>query len=190
VRPLVPKIVYSVAASADGFIARADGGVDWLDARDAADYGMAEFLDGVSTIVWGRRTFDQAQTLGGLAPFGERRHVVVTHRPPTATDPRVSFTSEPVATVARRLRAAAAKDVWVMGGAEVAGALVDAGAVDEIVVHVIPVLLGDGVPLLSHAARNVDLSLLEAKAFPDGVVRLRYALRAAERPVMPPTKEN
>jgi dihydrofolate reductase len=173
------RLVYSVAASADGFIARSDGAIDWLEDRAAADYGMEEFVRGVDTVVWGRRTFDESLPRGGVEPFGPRlKHVVVTHRPPPAkTDPRVAFHRGPLPDLVRRLRSEPGKDVWVMGGASLAGALLDAGGVDEVVVHQIPVLLGAGIPLFAPAGRTVPLELVETRAFPDGVVRLHHRVR-------------
>jgi dihydrofolate reductase len=174
------RLVYYVAASADGFIARRDGSVDWLESRPAEDYGAEAFFASVDTIVWGRTTFEgYGMKPPGLEPFGRgTRHVVLSHRPPPeGADPRVEFTSEPPQRLAGRLRREARKDVWLMGGGASAAAFLDAGELDGLVVHVIPVLLGEGVPLFGPAARDVPLRLEEAKAFPDGVVRLRYRLK-------------
>jgi dihydrofolate reductase len=171
------KLVYYVAASADGFIARGDGSVDWLESRPAEDYGAEGFFRSVDTIVWGRTTFEgYGMKPPGLEPFGKgTRHIVLSHRPaPQGADPRVEFTSEPPKVLARRLRAAPGKDVWLMGGGASAAAFLDAGEVDEVVVHVIPVLLGTGIPLFGPAPRDVPLRLVESRAFPDGVVRLHY----------------
>lgn len=173
------KLTYYVAASADGFIARSDGSVDWLESRPAGDYGAEAFFGSVDTIVWGRTTFEgYGMKPPGLESFGKgTRHIVLSHRPPPAgADPRVEFTSEPPKALARRLRAAQGKGVWLMGGGASAAAFLDAGELDELFVHIIPVLLGTGIPLFGPAPRDVPLRLLETKAFPDGVVRLRYAI--------------
>jgi dihydrofolate reductase len=169
------RFVYYVAASADGFIARPDGAVDWLESRPAADYGFEGFLSSIDTVVWGRTTFDgYGVKPPGLDPFGPRRHVVLSSRPPPpGLDPRATFTSEPAAAVAARLRAQGGKDVWLMGGAALARSFLDAGAVDEVVVHVIPVLLGAGIPLFAPGA-EAPLRLRDTHAYADGVVRLRY----------------
>ncbi len=175
-RPNGRRLVYYVATSADSFIARSDGRVDWLEGRDPADYGFPAFLDSVDTIVWGRRTFDESQKRGGLDPFGPRmRHIVMTHRVPLASpDPRVEFTAAPAKEMARQLRARPGKDVWLMGGAKLAASFFTAGEVDELVVHVMPTLLGEGIPLSAPLGKDVQLALREARSFPDGVVRLRY----------------
>lgn len=174
------RFVYYCAVSADGFIARSDGSVDWLESRQAEDYGIEAFMETVDTILWGRTTFEgYGMKPPGLEPFGKGvRHIVLSHRPPPpGADPRVEFTAESPKAIARRLRAQAGKDVWLMGGAASAAAFLDAGAVDEVFVHVIPVLLGTGIPLFAPAPRDVQLELTGTKAFPDGVVRLVYSVR-------------
>ena len=179
------KLVYYCAVSADGFIAREDGSVDWLESRAAEDYGIEGFLAGIDTIVWGRTTFEgYGMKPPGLEPFGQgMRHVVLSHRsPPAGADPRAEFTAQPPAELAARLREGSGKGVWLMGGGASAAAFLDAGEVDELFVHVIPVLLGAGIPLFAAKPRDVALRLLESRAFPDGVVRLHYAVR---RPAVP-----
>ena len=177
--PTGRRFVYYCAVSLDGFIARKDGSVDWLEALKAEDYGIAEFLRGVDTIVWGRTTFEgYGMKPPGLEPFGQVRHLVLSHRPPPpGADPRAEFTAETPAALARRLRGQAGQDVWLMGGGVSAAGFLDAGALDEVYLHVIPVLLGDGIPLFAAKPREAWLDLQETKAFPDGVVRLRYAVR-------------
>ncbi|MHB8603739.1 MAG: dihydrofolate reductase family protein [Thermoplasmatota archaeon] len=171
------KIVYFLAASADGFIARRDGNIDWLEATARGEYGAARFFARIDTIVWGRRTFDESAARGGVEPFGAgTRHVVLTRKRRASADPRVEFSREAPAALVRRLRRRRGKDIWIMGGAKLAASFVDAGLVDEIVVHVVPILLGDGIPLLAPSRRDVALELREARRFPDGVVRLRYAV--------------
>jgi dihydrofolate reductase len=158
------RFVYYVAASADGFIARANGSVDWLDERPAAEYDFAEFTARVDTIVWGRKTYEQGLEKGGLAPFGDKvRHVVLSRRP--SADPL--FTTDGPRALADRLRAEPGRDVWIMGGAELAASFLDAGAL-------IPVLLGEGIPLFAPRERNAPLRLVDSHAYKDGVLRLRY----------------
>ena len=172
-------IVY-IATSADGYIARPDGGVEWLDRpRAAGDYGMSAFLKAIDTILWGRKTHDVALrfTGGKGVGFGSRvKNYVFSRRPPKSHTPDVEFVREPIKTFAKRLRATPGKDVWMMGGAGLIGTFLDAGEIDEIIVHVIPTIIGEGIPLIAPRHRRVPLRLLSVRRFPDGVVRLHYTV--------------
>ena len=174
------KIIVHVATSADGYIARPDGGVEWLDRpRPRGNYGMAEFFRSIDTILWGRKTYEVALRFTDGKGVGTGRRVknyVFSRRPPKTHTPDVEFVRESIGAFAKRLRATPGKDVWIMGGAGLTGSFLDAGQVDEIVVHVVPTIIGDGIPLVSRRHRLVPLRLKEIRRFPDGVVRLHYAV--------------
>lgn len=175
------KTIVYIAVSADYFIARPDGGIDWLNRpHPKGDYGMPAFFKSIDTILWGRKTFSQAMEMGlKLSVYGPGvKHYVFTrqsHESLAATlQPGVEFVSEPIKPFMQRLRAQPGKDIWVMGGGELNAALLDAGEIDEFSIHVIPVLIGEGIPLVAPRHRNVKLTLLSTKKFPDGVVHLNY----------------
>ena len=181
------KFVAYLATSADGYIARRDGSVDWLDRpRVKGDYGMPAFYRSIDTIVFGRKTYEvalgfQKEGIPGSAFDPKVSNIVFSRRPPRRPAPGVTFTAESPRAFARRLRATRGKNVWLMGGARLFGSFLDARVLDELVVHVIPVLIGDGIPLLSPRRRAVPLRLLSSRRFSDGVVRLRYAVGAPRR---------
>jgi dihydrofolate reductase len=176
------KIVVYIASSADGHIARSDGDVEWLSRRPRTiDYGMREFYPAIDTILWGRKTYDWAvdydskhgRTSGSFDP--KLAHYVFSQQPPPEEKPPgVEFVSEPVTPFARRLRANPGKHIWIMGGAGLIASFLDAGEIDEFDIHVIPVLIGEGIPLVARRRRDIALSLIESNAYPDGVVRIRY----------------
>jgi dihydrofolate reductase len=174
------KIIVSIATSADGFIARRDGSIDWLnDPRFKGDYGMSAFMKSVDTIVYGRKTFDLVMKLGGLAMFGAgTKHIMFSRKPRVARE-NVEFVRTPVADFARKLRKKQGKDIWLMGGGDIIGAFLEAGAIDEFVIHVIPVFIGEGVPLIKRRNLAVPLTLLSTRKYADGVVGHHYAV---ERP--------
>lgn len=187
--PRKRKIIALIATSADGYIARPDGSVDWLDRPTPEDgYGMAEFYKSIDTILWGRKTYEvalafQAQGIPGSAFDPRLKNYVFTRTlAPSAIVKPVELVSEPVTAFAERLRAADGKDIWMMGGAGLIGSFLDAGAIDEFLIHVIPVLIGEGIPLLAPRHRTVPLALIAAKQFADGVVGLHYTVenRAGE----------
>jgi dihydrofolate reductase len=178
------KIVASIATSADGFSARADGSVDWLECpRPKGNYGMGVFYQSIDTILWGRKTCDMAldfQKKGVAGSAFDRRvkNYVFTRGPlPTAAPAWVEFVNEPINAFTDCLREQKGKAIWVMGGAGIIAFFLDEGKIDEFRIHVIPKFIGKGIPLIAPARRTVPLKLISCTKFPDGVVKLHYAVR-------------
>jgi dihydrofolate reductase len=175
------KIIVYIATSADGYIARPDGDVEWLNRRPSTvDYGMRAFYSAIDTILWGRKTYDWVLNYykkrgkkGGMFDT-KLANYVFSRKPPKRKAPGVEFVSEPVKSFAQRLRATPGKHIWMMGGGELIASFLDAGEIDEFDIHVIPTLIGEGIPLVAPRYRDVPLRLLLARKYPDGVVRLRY----------------
>ena len=172
------KIIYYVAASMDGYIADADGGVDWLPEGDAEGYGYEEFYAGVDALVMGRRTYDQAVGFDQWL-FSSKPVYVFTSRPPDDNPHGVEFVSSTPDEFARSVATSYSGMVWLLGGANLAEQFRRAGLIDEYLVHVMPVILGRGVPLFGGDAPHTALNLIEARAYDDGVVMLHYRARAA-----------
>jgi dihydrofolate reductase len=177
------KIIVYIATSADGYIARSDGSVDWLDRpRPSGDYGMGAFFKTIDTILWGRKTYSLGLEMneGGLGIYGSSvKNYIFSRRPPKKHAADVEFVREPISEFAKRLRATPGKDIWMMGGGGIIASFLDAGEIDEFIVHVIPTFIGEGIPLIAPKQRNVELKLLSVRDYPDGVVRLHYSI---ERP--------
>jgi dihydrofolate reductase len=175
------KIIVSIATSADGYIARPDGDVEWLNRRpDTVDHGMAAFYRTIDTILWGRKTYDWALAYdkkngskGGIFDTKVANYVF-SRKPRKRAAPGVEFVSEPVKTFAQRLRATPGKHVWMMGGGGLIASFLDDEEIDEFDIHVIPTFIGEGIPLVAPRHRDVPLRLRSAKKYPDGVVGLRY----------------
>jgi dihydrofolate reductase len=175
------KIIVYIATSADGYIARPDGDVEWLNRRpDTVDYGMTEFYPTIDTILWGRKTYDwllayykKKGMKGGMFDT-KLANYVFSRKPPKRAAPGVEFVSKPVKAFAQRLRATPGKNIWMMGGGGLIASFLDAGEIDEFDIHVIPTLIGKGIPLMAPRHRDVALRLRSARKYPDGVVRLRY----------------
>ena len=178
------KIIVYIAMSADGFIGRLDGSVDWLDRpRPKGNYGMDAFYKSIDTILWGRKTCDMAldfQKKGvAAAAFDTRvKNYVFTRRVPQLAAPAgVEFVNAPIKAFATRLREKKGKDIWMMGGAGIIASFLDEGEIDEFMIHVIPKFIGEGIPLIAPARRTVPLKLISCTKFTDGVVELHYAVR-------------
>ena len=175
-----PQCSVFIAASLDGFIARADGALDWLSVVERAheDYGYRAFFDGVDALVMGRRTYDTV--LGFDAwPYQGKRCVVLTHSPPAARRRDEEFAGGAPGALLQRLAAEGVRRVYVDGGAVIRQFLAE-GLVDDLTLSVIPVLLGGGIRLFEGGAASSGdraLRLIEARPFESGLVRLRYELR-------------
>jgi dihydrofolate reductase len=174
----MPTIIYYVAASLDGYIADADGGVDWLPQDNGQDYGYADFYAGVDVLVMGRRTYDQAVGFDQWLFSGKPVYVFTSH-PPDDNPHDVEFVSSTPDEFARSVATSYSGMVWLLGGANLAEQFRRAGLIDEYLVHVMPVILGRGVPLFGGDAPATRLELVETQSYDDGVVMLHYRSRAA-----------
>jgi dihydrofolate reductase len=156
----VPEIVYYVAASADGFIATADGGVDWLSPFEGGDddYGYAAFLAGVDAILLGRTTYEQVLTFGDW-PYAGKTSWVFSHRAQADIAERVTITSDTPSDVAAMLDEAGVSRAWLVGGGELAGSFARADLITGYIISVMPVLLGNGVRLLGRQGAPGQLAL-------------------------------
>ena len=172
------RVIVHIATSADGYIARPDGDLDWLTSRPAPRgfYGMSAFMRSIDTTLLGRKTYDVSRRLGATFDSSRRSIVFSRHAPPADAPPGVEFVRDAIGAFVRRLRAEPGKDVWLMGGGELIASFLDEGAIDEFVVSVVPVFIGDGIPLIARRHRHVPLSLQSVERFDDGVVQSRYRL--------------
>ena len=172
------KIIAYLAVSADGFIARPNGGVEWLDRPGAAgDYGIRRFYRSIDTVLMGRKTWEVGRRLGQAAYPGKTNYVFT--RRARRDQPPITFVHRPLRAFLRKLRTEPGRDVWLVGGAELFGAVLDAQQLDALILHVMPILIGKGIPLFAPRHRDVPLHLLEHRAFRDGVVRLHYGVGRA-----------
>ena len=168
------KIIVYIATSADGFIARPDGDIGWLDRpRVAGNYGMNEFYRSIDTVLMGRKTYELGLKLG-QASYPGKRNYVFSRTLPQSPARDVELIAQEAGEFAKNLRTAPGKDIWLVGGGVLIASLLDCGQVDEFIVHVIPVMIGEGIPLVEPRHRSVPLALLSARSFADGVVRLHY----------------
>jgi len=168
------KLIYFVAASLDGYLARPDGSIDWLPVPSRRqDYGCTKFFARVDELIIGRKTYEQTLTLGPW-PYGERRCHVLSRRWAGQRDVHAVFTDTGAAALLRRIRKNPGRDIWLVGGGESAQTCFAAGVVDEIILTIVPILLGEGRPLFLPRPATTPLRLRETVSFPDGLVQLHY----------------
>jgi len=170
-----------IAASLDGFIARPDGGLDWLPTApdvEGGDFGFQAFLDTVDTVVMGRHTYEKVLSFDVDWPFGDRRVAILSTRSaniPAALADRVSWMSGEPRRVAQQLAAEGATHAYVDGGTTIQSFL-RARLVQRLIVTRVPILLGQGIPLFGRLDGDVALQHRRTVAYPNGMVQSEYAL--------------
>ncbi len=171
-----------IATSLDGFIARSDDGLDWLDEAnamvpDGEDFGYRELMDSVDVLVLGRRTYEKVLSFGEWA-YGTKPVVVLSRKPiffPPGVPDTVSHSSKPPRDLLEMLSNEGVEHVYVDGGITVQGFLAE-GLVDEITVTVIPVILGGGIRLFGSLESDINLTHVRTTAFDFGFVQTTYSV--------------
>ena len=177
------KVIVHIATSADGYIARSDGDLDWLTSRPAPAgfYGMDAFMKSIDTKLLGRSTYEVGLRMGARFDSGGRTIVFSRHPAPPDTPPGLEFVNGPIGPFVSRLRAHPGKDIWLMGGGELIASFLDEGVIDEFVISMVPVFIGDGIPLIARRHRHVPLELQSVEHFDDGLVQLHYRVGTRSR---------
>lgn len=178
------KVIYGGACSLDGFLAGPAGELDWLHFSRDVEAIMRDTWASVDTLVFGRRTWQDAVQRSGGASGGGMPGVGAYVCSRTLTEVPAgapTLVREDAAAFVRRLKTEPGKDIVIMSGGDLAGSLLEAGAIDEVGMNVHPLLLGGGVPAFLGRGSRVALTLLEARPLDGGCVLLRYAVTAAAR---------
>src|SRR5690348_12439726 len=158
------SIVLGLGISLDGYIARRDGSVDFLFMPK--DYSMAPFFKSIDTAIMGRKTYEVAKNMGGGVSGGKIVTYVMSRSLPPGEREGLIFTSEPPAQLIAKLRREKGKkDIWMMGGGELARDFLRDDLIDQLYLGVIPVLLGEGIPLFPTGFPQRNFKLLENKSY-------------------------
>jgi dihydrofolate reductase len=176
-----------MAASLDGFIARTDGRVDWLETADefvdgeTMDPGIVEaFLKTIDCYVMGSRTYETALSFEakGLGwAYGDKPTYVLTRRALPRTRDTVEFCSGDLAQLVNERLRPSVRSIWIVGGGVVAAECLQRGLADEIRYSILPILIGDGIPFFGRLDRDIALHLAGVKAYRSGMVELLYEVR-------------
>lgn len=174
------KVILSVSVSLDGYLARPDGTVDFLFMPP--DLSMAPFLSSLDTALVGRKTYDAALRMtGGSWPSSPMATYVFSRSLPAGERDGLIFTRQTPAAFIRRLRQRPGKHIWHMGGGELAREFLQVDLVDELHLGIVPVLLGDGIPLFPSGFPQRDFTLVGNRTYSQGLIRLQYK-RTRPRP--------
>jgi len=176
-----PKCSVYIATSLDGFIARKDGSVGWLNVppeismKSDEDYGYKKFFGSVDVLVMGRNSYELVLTFGGW-PYEDKKVVVLSSGHPRISEnlaSQVEIMSGRPGEIVQRLAERGAHHLYIDGGKTVQDFL-EAGLIDEMTITRIPVLLGAGIPLFGPLSRDVRLRHIETNAYPNGLVQSKY----------------
>ncbi len=181
------RVTIHMAASLDGFIARKDGSVDWLETSDefvdgeTMDPGFVEaFLKTIDCYVMGSRTYEtalnfEAKGLGWA--YGDKPTFVLTRRELPRIRNTIEFYSGDLAQLVNARLRPTFRSIWFVGGGVVSGECLRRGLADEVRYSILPILIGDGIPFFEKLNRDVALHLAEVKAYTSGTVALRYEVQ-------------
>ena len=189
------RVTVHMATSLDGFIARKDGRVDWLETSDefaggdTMDPGFVEaFLKTIDCYVMGSRTYETAlgfEAKGLGWSYGDKPTFVLTSRELPQTRNTVEFYWGDLAHFVNGRLRPTFRSIWFVGGSEVCAECVRLGLADEIRFSIMPILIGDGIPFFAKLDRDIALHLAEVKAYKSGMVELCYEVRGHRRRDLP-----
>ena len=174
---LLKKIKLYLAMSLNGKIARADGDVHWLETipnPDPNHYGYYDFYNSIDTTIQGNSTYQLILSWGVDFPYKDKTNYVLTRNPDLQDNEDVTFIKENHVQFIRQLKQQKGKDIWLVGGGQVNTMLWNEGLIDEIQLHVMPIVLSDGIELFELVPEQKLLTLVESKAYVNGVLELKY----------------
>ncbi len=170
------KIALFIATSLDGYIAKPNDDLSFLKIveKEGEDYGYTKFTDTIDTIIIGRKTYDYVVKEIGSSHYdnGERDVYVITRTERPASGRTVFHTN--VIELVNKLKSENGKNIYCDGGAEIINELLKHDLVDELIISVIPVLLGNGTRLFQDGRPEQSLEFMTAKTFDTGLTQLHY----------------
>ena len=181
------RVTIHMAASLDGFIARKDGSVDWMETPDHFEGGdtmdpefVAAFLKTIDCYVMGSRTYETAlefEAKGFGWTYGDKPTIVLTRRALPRTRDSVEFHSGDLAVLVNQQLKPRFGSIWFVGGGEVCGECLRRGLADEVRYSIVPVAIGEGIPFFAGLNQDAALHLVEVKTYHSGMVALRYEIK-------------
>jgi dihydrofolate reductase len=160
-----------IATSLDGYIAGPNDEIDWLFTD--GDYGYKKFYDSIDTTLSGYNTYRLALTFGSF-PYPDKTNYVFSRLHQHHEDTPVTFISADPCQLVSDLRKKDGKDIWLVGGGQLNTLLLNAGLIDEMIISVHPIILGNGIPLFGGHPKQLKLKLLASEAFSSGLLQVTY----------------
>ena len=172
------KLKLYISASFDHYIARANGDVSWLDLPEylieGEDYGRQEFYDSVDTTIMGHTTYKIIQGFDKPFPYYEKKNYVFTRQQILEGNDDIEFITEDIASFVNRLKRQNGTDIFLVGGGQINQILLNYNLIDELILNVVPIMLGHGVKLFHGVLKEKKLNLIDSKHFSNGILQLKY----------------
>ncbi|GAA4798008.1 dihydrofolate reductase family protein [Olivibacter ginsenosidimutans] len=172
------KIILSLAVSLDGYIAKPNGDVEWLKKvpnPDNLDYGFSEFYKTIDTTIMGNNTYKEILGFNIPFPFQDKENFILSrvNNPDTAF---VHFTSD-IFNLVRHLKSKNGKNIWLIGGGQINTEFLNKGLIDELLIRIVPIVIGEGLPLFANKPSEVIFEQIKTETFSTGIVQLTYRPR-------------
>ena len=171
------KLSLFIATSVDGYIAKPNHDLSFLKIveKEGEDYGYNEFTSNIDTIILGRKTYDYVVKEIGLAHYdnGERDVYVITRTPRPSVGKTTFFTGK-LNELVQQLKSKSGKGIYCDGGAEIINALLNEDLIDELIISIVPILVGNGTKLFNDGRPEQQLELIQVKTFDTGLTQLHY----------------
>jgi dihydrofolate reductase len=175
----VARIKLYIACSLDGFIAREDGSIDWLNEYEnnaKTDYGYSEFYVSIGTVLMGRKTYEQVLGFGEW-PYKEKKVYVFTRqKEPLKREKNVEFISGDIGEFVCQLKEKAEQDLWIVGGSQLIKVFLKENLIQDFVIFIVPIILGSGIPLFDHIGKEIRLTTGNLEKYENGLVRIDYKI--------------
>jgi dihydrofolate reductase len=165
------KIILFIASSLDGYIARENGDIDWLPETGSSGYD--DFIKSVDTVVMGKKTYDQVLTFGDY-PYKDKKSYVFTRSKNPSKDENVEFVQD-VEKSMKNIVSDSGKNIWLIGGSEIISTFANLDLIDELVLSLIPVVLGKGIPLFKNMEKELKMELVKTTDY-ENLVESHYEI--------------
>ena len=172
------KVILYIATSLDGYIATKNENLDFLSLveQEGEDYGYADFIKTVDTVIVGRKTYDKVLSMGFDFPHADKESYIIT-RTPKPTIGNIQFYTENLEALILKLKEKDGQNIFVDGGAEIVNLMMNDNLIDVFCVSIIPVLLGDGISLFQDNRPELQLKFVRSETFKSGLVQIWYQKR-------------
>jgi dihydrofolate reductase len=175
------KVILYIATSIDGYIARENGAVDWLDLVhiEGEDYGYTAFYESLDALIMGSKTYEEViEVLSpGVWPYAGKLSYVLSRRDLVTDNAEIVISPDGAQNVVAKLKGDGRQRIWLLGGGALTASMLALDLIDEIILSIVPVTLGKGLPLFPRQEQGEKrFKLLETKGYASGLVQIRYGL--------------